>query len=374
MDEIDVRVIDDPGIDPQTAFAKLRSYTPNRGCFLLESRGEGDEARYSMVGYRVRRGEMMPPGVDAIRYQADEHRKLPRPDSFAAAICRGAVGYFAANNFWLAKRVQLFEDEGSSGQLAVDCAAIIWDHVAHTVTAAGRKQGNQAERIAWELTHEAHITLDPATPNPTAVADGLRALCDESRYAARGKRAKAFLGDEVEHIVLAQMFHAPAGASDPFDAYRAHFALSQARHGYYIDFGESPAAPHVRIYGVADEMLSLRRRDAASAEGSFADDLYARLPDPERTGSPTLEAMKLIRRLEENSHYAWGGAAGYSCPGGEAAFVACDQVVTIQDGTYFYHAGVRMTADDDPAALHGRAREIAGPALAAIKYAQARSY
>jgi anthranilate/para-aminobenzoate synthase component I len=203
------------------------------------------------------------------------------------------------------------------------------------------------------------------------VVDGLRTLLDDSRIKARGKRAKAFLGDEVERIVLAQMFFAPTGASDPFDAYRAYYALTQAAHGYYIDFGESPAAPHMCMYGVSDTVLSQRR---GGEPGSYADDIYGKLPDPTMCGEPPLVAMKLIRRLEENAHHAWGGAAGYSCPGGRSAFVSCDRVVSVQDGTYFHFGGVTMTEQDDPDALVDRCREGVKPALAAMKYAQKLSY
>ena len=289
--EIDVRVMDDPGIDPYTAFVKLRSYTPGRGCFLLQMPG------HTIVGYRVRRGELMPPGVDAIQLQADMHGKEDAPETLAEALPRMAVGYFAQNNVSLRNKVQLFEDEGSSGQLAVECAAILWDHEAGTMHAAGRKKGNQAERIEWELTHEENIApLEPPQVDASAVPDGMRTLVDEQRLAARAKRAGAFLGDELDSIVLAQMFFAPAGTSDPFDAYRAQRVISGAAHGFYVDFGESPTSPHVCMCGVSDTVLSHRKH---GGEGSFADDIYDKLPDPAYCGSPTKAAMKLVRRLED---------------------------------------------------------------------------
>jgi anthranilate/para-aminobenzoate synthase component I len=368
-DEIDVRTIDDPGFDAATAFAKLRSFAPERGCFLLASRHPDDGAgRYSLVGYRATRGEMMPPGVNAIDVQASLHDDLEAPHSFAEALALGAVGSFAGNNGPLSRGVALFEDEGSAGYFVRGCAVLVIDHHEHTFTVAAPKRGNLAERLAWELTHAPEIAA-LATPDPDAVADGQRALHDDAKLKSRATRAKAFVGDEIESVVLTQMLYAPTGTSDPFDAYRAWCELSDAAFGYYLDYGASPMAPRIVHFGVSDTLLFRRGR----AQTGGLRDMLADLPHPTLTGAPLVAALKLRRRLEEHTHHAWGGAAGYVCPGGEAAFALCDRVVLVQDAAYWHNVGVALGPDDDPAHLAERARSAGAQALAAIKSAQLRS-
>ena len=66
--EVNHRLIDYPAFEPAEAYARLRSYTPDRPSFLLESFGrDSPEGRHSLVGYRIRRAEDLPPGADAIR-------------------------------------------------------------------------------------------------------------------------------------------------------------------------------------------------------------------------------------------------------------------------------------------------------------------
>ena len=368
--ELDVRTIDHPGIDPADALAKLSSYTPERPCFLLRShRHDDDGGRYSIVGYRVLRCELLPPGVDANEVQSAEHDDAEPAAGFAQGLALGGAGYFAANNGSLKHGVQLFGDDSCAGNFAVDAAVAVYDHVEGNVTVAARKKGNQAERLIWELEHGPEVAPPPQT-DASASPDGLQAMVAEKQLIARANRAAGFLGDEVSSVVLAQMFHAPMGTSDPLDAYRAWCALSKPAYSYYFDFGSSPVAARVRVYGVSDELLYLRR----PGEERRLTEIYQHLPYPSTIGEPPVMAAKLIRRLEENARFAWGGAAGYICPGGAAAFVLADRIVTAQSGAYYHNTGARLVAGDDPADLSDRVRANAAPALAAIKAAQNRSY
>ena len=49
-------------VTPLEAFARLRTFTPERACFLFQSHDpDSPEGRYSIVGYRIRRREMVSP-------------------------------------------------------------------------------------------------------------------------------------------------------------------------------------------------------------------------------------------------------------------------------------------------------------------------
>ena len=107
--ELESRVVDDPGIDPLTVYAKLRTLTPGRASYLLEALDrDHPEGRYSVVGYRVRQGGLMPPGVDAFRGLDDEMRGMDRPATVAEAMARSSVGYLSANSAWMKRGVRLF--------------------------------------------------------------------------------------------------------------------------------------------------------------------------------------------------------------------------------------------------------------------------
>jgi anthranilate synthase component 1 len=366
--EIDVKTIDDPGIDPVTAFAKLRGHAPDHGCFLLESRKPDSEGgRYSIVGYRPLRGEGIPPGHDAVLVQSQSYDSAELPNSFAEALALGAVGNFEANNGLLSQKVQLFDDEGQSGQFIVGCAVVVFDHHEKTFTVAGRKKGNLAERIAWELTNAPDV--EPlGVADPKGKADGCRTVLDENRMKLRAERAKAFVGDELDSVVLTQMFFAPSGVTDPYDVYRAWCQLSDSRFGYIVETGPTPMSAAITNFGMSDELLYVRRR----GEDKKLTDIYEKLPFPSLVGAPLKDALKLRRRIEDSSHHAWGGAVGYVCPGGEAGFVLADRIMTKHSSSFWYHTGVALGPDDDPSELFERANEIAQPALAAIKAATPR--
>ena len=364
-DEIpyDIRTIDDPGMDPGTVFTKLRSFLPGRGCFLLESRApDKPEGRYSVVGYRMVRGGMQPPGRDAIEDLTGAQAEEKRPETFAEAVANADISVLSSSVASLKQRVQLYEDEGPSAMMMSRAAVIVWDHHEKTVTVAGRVKGNQAERLIWEMGNS------PDVEAPRAITKGARpestkVMLDAAVINKRARRAKSFLGDEVDEVMLANMSHVEQDDSDPLDAYRAWFADSGAAHGYYLDFGESPAAPRIIVFGVTDEVVAVRRH----GDETSLDELYhATLPLPRLTGTPPKMALKLARRLEENAHGHWGGAAGFIAPGGAGALVLCDRVVQVQDNAYWIWQGAMVTEDSDPQDTHDRIEAAAAETYSAI--------
>lgn len=96
------------------------------------------------------------------------------------------------------------------------------------------------------------------------------------------------------------------------------------------------------------------------------------IPHPTTTGSPPVDASKALRKLEEISRQLWGGAVGYVCPGGAAAFVLADEMAVAQVGQIFHTVGVRLDQSTDPTSVPDAARTAAAPGLAAIAAAMAR--
>ncbi|MFP6684750.1 MAG: chorismate-binding protein, partial [Polyangiaceae bacterium] len=192
---------------------------------------------------------------------------------------------------------------------------------------------------------------------------------------AKAMRAKAFVGDELRRLVLAQTYYAPVGESDPFDVYRAWRKLASntgtSSFGYYIDMGETPMSPPLHVMGLSDELLFSRRRDDDD-EGDPALVLADALPHRKTTGDPPDVAAKLIRRVEDSSRHLWGGAVGYFCPGGESQIVLADRTITAQSGNYWHTTGAELTEEGDAMEAPELARHAASQGLAAIAIAQAQ--
>ncbi len=364
---IGVRSIERAGLDPVRAYARLRSYTPGRGSYLFESLdGQGDSGRYSVIGYRVRSGAMMPPGVDAIALVASE--LSPRAESFASALALGGAGYFSSSIASLWNRVRLHDDEGPSGMFNMGATVVVFDHAEGTVSVAGPQNGRVVDRCVWELEHGADpedLGSFDASARPRLVG----AEPTGEKLAARGIRARAYLG-EVESVTLAQTFTSPAREADPFDCYRALRGQGGQRHGYFIDFGETPTQPRAVVTGTSDVTLYQRRHE--ESEPDLVTAMKAALPRASAIGAPVPDAARLVRQLEEQSRQAWGGAVGFVGAGGVGTLVLADELILMQDGIFWCTAGARLDQATEPAELAAATERGVARRLAAIAYAQSR--
>jgi anthranilate/para-aminobenzoate synthase component I len=363
--DIDVQVVDDTGIDPATVFAKLRRYTPGRPSFLFETLDRSHpEGRYSVVGYRVRRGATLPPGVDAYSVLAENMREDPQPDTFAEALARCSVGYLSPGVSWLANRVPVFDDEGASGHLAVGAAIMLFDHQENTITVAAPNRGDQVERLLYELDKGDDIP-DVAAVTEGASPETVKRQVDADRLRRRLKRAKIFLDDRVTELVLSQQYICPA-QSDPFEVYRALRSTDHgAAHGYYVDFGETPMSPPLRLFGVTNDVLAQTLRGDDGPD--FGQRLHSALPHRSATGKDAAKAAKLLRKIEDSARPIWGGAVGYACPGGEAKYLLTDRAIYMEHDAYFVPCGAAVTKDvTDVAEVEAAMEAAAKPALAAI--------
>jgi len=369
-DERNVQTIDDLGMDPLTAFAKLRTYTPDRACFLLES-GATDtpEGRFSIVGYRVRKGDLSPPGIDPVRELTDIEAQ-DQPESFALALAAGCVAIMSYSGFAHKRDVPWCPDDGPSAIYLHDATVMVFDHQENTVTIAGRVKGKAVERCIWEAKNGPAIEplgeLDAtATPTP------LQSVLTSEQLSAKAKRAQAFLGDEVEQLALAHIFTAGSTNADAFDVYRAMRELQPGRHMYYVDTGESPVAPHIECLGTTAPAIHVRRRGESGE--AVADACAAKLPHASIVGPGGEWAAKLAQRLEQSSRQFFGGLVGYMAPGGEAGLVLADRNVLMHHSMFEHGVTVPVTEQTDPDTLPALALERAQLTLAAIAAAQARA-
>ncbi len=369
--EIDVKTVDDLELDPLAAYATLRGYTPNAPMFLLESlshdgQDRAEAGRYSIIGYRIRRSEMTPPGVDAIAVQHKKYSERPPQESFAQALAEACVGYFSSSVASSWHKIQLCKDEGPTSYVVAGSAVAVFDHLEGTITTAGPKAGNMAERCLWEMTHGPELDLlEEVDENgrPSKIGSEL----NDEQLQARVARAKAYL-HEVDAVMLAHTITAAVGDADVFDTYCALRRIGKAAHGYFIDYGALPGQSHTRICGVSDHTAYLRRRGQDGPDPAEA--LREVLPHTATVGSPARAAAKLIRQVEDSSRQQWGGVVGYMCPGDECGLVLADNLIIAQGEFYWCTTGVTTVAETEPSDAPTLALESAKARLAAIAAAE----
>lgn len=364
--DIDVRTIDNLDVDLHTAFARLRSHTPERASFLFEAIDRsGAAGRYSIIGYRVPSGAGMPPGQDVFDALSQELAALDRADSFAKSLVSCQVGFVSNSVANFCHGVRLCKDEGPGAMLNVGATIVLFDHQSGSVHIAG--ESSRIPRCLHELrngpTSRDLPELDPAA-RPTA----MQIEISDETLSSRANRLKPFF-EEVDKVALTQTYVTPLATAEPFDMYRAQVALSNAKHGYFIDFGMVPMNPWMRIFGVSNELLFLRRRDSDSDDSEnngLRERLLAQLPHPSLTGSPTIDAAKAARRFEEESRQTFGGVVGYICPGAEAAFALADQSVYVQGNSIWISGHAMVSKETNPADVPKACQKAAAHRLAAV--------
>jgi anthranilate/para-aminobenzoate synthase component I len=356
--------------DPATAYAKLRTYTPGRPSFLLESLApDQPSGRYSIVGYRVQGGETLPPGVDAATAQVGAVATLEAMPSLAQGLAQSAVGFLAYGNTHAIHRMRRWEGETLSGCFMRGAVVVLFDHHAKQVTIAAPRPGKLAERCAWELRNGPDVAPEPVVdadaPPPSYTAEP-----DADGLAGRAVRARRFLADPEDRLVLAQMLSVPGGDADPWDAYRALRTLLGKPHGFFLDLGQTPLAAQKWMFGASSTVVAAQHRhdgDPPSCD-RLTEQLRAAFPHPSLTGSEPVEAAQIIRRLEQWPREELGALVGYLCPGGEACFALAESVTTAEGGAF--HMPVPVATVDDLAALASESERAASPGLAAIGAAQ----
>lgn len=379
---------------PVEAMGRLRGYTPGRGHFLLEAL-QPDEGphRFSVVGYRVRRGQLLPPWTDWLDAYADvEAAPAPEGATLAERMARGMarahVGAFTATSPFTRLGVSAPPDAGGS-LVMVGATVLVFDHRENHVVAAGPAKGNLVPRILYELEHgTAPGPLPPAPTEGARAAEvevtkglGIQAAPDEEKLAARIARAVGYLDeDELPALTLARAWSAPRRAADAFDIYRAWREQTDAPSGFFCDFGQTPMQEAIAVLGFARETLHLRRPGTPGP--SWCDALQAVLPHLAGTARRDPLALRMLTKLEDASREFFGGAIGYVMPGGGAGVMLSDhQTLHLAGDVCIARAGVPLSLASLPssgvsspaaAAIAASSRAVA-PAWAALARAQRAS-
>jgi anthranilate synthase component I len=242
-------------VTPVRAYAALRAQSAGRSSFLLESALPGERwGRYSIIGYRARSEHAYPPGAHALAMLSDDAAALENADELAARLSQSLVGYISYDATHAVHAIKPWPNEGLRARLMCDATVAVFDHVAQTVTIAGRSKG-AVERCAWEMTHGPELDALPA-PDANALPESVDTNLSDEAFGMKVARAKGYIADgDCLQIVLARTFTTPMKDADPFDVYRAMRVLSPSPYLAFFDFAETPFAEGLQIASASPETL-----------------------------------------------------------------------------------------------------------------------
>jgi anthranilate synthase component I len=242
-------------VTPVRAYAALRAQSAGRSSFLLESAVPGERwGRYSILGYRARSEHAYPPGAHALAMLNDDVAALEKAEEIAARFSQSLVGYISYDAAHALHSVKPWPNEGLRARMMCDATVAVFDHVAQTVTIAGRSKG-AVERCAWEMTHGPELDALPA-PDPNVLPESVDTNLSDAAYGMKVERAKGYITDgDCLQIVLARSFTVPMRDADPFDVYRAMRVLSPSPYLCFFDFAETPFAEGLQIASASPETL-----------------------------------------------------------------------------------------------------------------------
>jgi anthranilate/para-aminobenzoate synthase component I len=308
---------------------------------------------------------MLPPGVDAIGAELDTFRAMAPEAELAPALARAAVGFIAYEATHTIHAIRRWDDELAAGCFLVGSTVVLFDHQAGRVTVAGPKAGRVAERCAWELRNGPRPA--PAkVAGPDGVPAQLRSGLGEDQLAGRAARAQRFLLEPVTERRLAQSFSAPIGQADAFEIYRTLREPSQAATGFFVDFGVSPVSERLQLLGTAGPPMVLSR----GGEPELGAELRACFPHREIVGHSSVDAARVVRRLEETSRELLGAMVGYFTPGGGGCFALAERPVAVRGEHAAVQVAVAVRLGADVTAADAEARRAVRAELAAIAAVQ----
>lgn len=366
MEEITTRVLDIGESTPLAAYAALRAKASGRSSFLLEMT-EPDERgeQRSVIGFLVKRESAHPTPADALEAVATTAARMPGAEVEGAAA--GVEDVFALLMFDAVLPVHgvaPWPDQAFAGREVSDLAAIVFDHVAGSLTIAA-KNPNVVERIARVIAGAPPLAeLPPAGgPLPEYMIEQPPETVFTKQYA-RAQRRLALGG--IDHLLVNRTFTAPARGADLLDVHRALGEAAPARYRFFIDFSTSPMFAGYAVSGTARRSVTL---SAAAGAEALAGELLALFSVDDGCGVPAKEALAAWRDIGAGPLGMRGGAVLRMRPGGGVEALIAEAHVAFEK-EQFHTVGVAAARSDRDTAGHlAAAQEDARAALSAIRRA-----
>ncbi len=377
-------------ITPLGAYVRLRG--DGEAAFLLESVERGRLGRYSFVGCGTRVvGIEQAEREDApvVGYLAYDHAAVLEP-----TVPLPAAGPdLPVSRFIVADTLMRFDHAAGLAQVLcgdADEMRALMDAPHGELPRGGGRAGptkRHPGRFAFERAVQAakahiragdalQVVLSQRAERPTSAhAFGLyrtlRRVNPSPYLFLLELGGLALIGSSPETLVKAEGRRASlnpiAGTTrpGPGDAERLlESEKDRAEHVMLVDLGRNDLSRVCRAGTVHVERFMEPERfshvthlvsevvgDLNDGVGTF-DLLRACFPAGTVSGAPKVRAMQLISELEGHRRGPYGGAVGYSLPGGDLDTCIAIRTIVLADGVAHLQAGAGIVADSDPHAEH----------------------
>jgi len=263
---------------PVSLYRRLTAEGGTRGTFLLESAGEGEDSRYSIIGTRARAGVPTTGSpVEALRSVTSAFRAARQPH--LPPFSGGMVGYVAydAVRYW-EKLEDSPPDEIGLPDLSMLLAQDVVVHDAHDSTvvlvanALNLNATDDGVDAAYEdaLERLARMRERLRTPlqSGPVVYDPVRELEPKARTSqleyerAVHEAVRDIVDGEIFQVVPSQRFSLPI-AADPLDVYRVLRRMNPSPYMYLLRTEDASGEP-IDVVGASPESLVSVRGSTAT--------------------------------------------------------------------------------------------------------------
>ena len=231
-------------------------------------------------------GQSLPSGDPFAELAKQIDTSAENEPDMAVRFAQAHVGYLAYDLVHFTTKVDRWPVHQPLARFMSDATVVVFDNLRQTVTIASSDQSD-IERAEHDLEHGAPLR-SIATPDPLSFPTDIDVLMDDATYERKAEQAKEYIraGDAFQ-LQLGRTMVANAGATDPFDVYRALRVLSPSPYMYFLDFPASDGVAALQIAGASPETL-------VRVENEVDDGASAR-----RHASPRAHAGRRFRALDD---------------------------------------------------------------------------
>jgi len=377
VEELTIRTLDARNLTPVQAYCALRAKAPGRTSYLLEmterdARGE----QRSIIGFLAKQEAAYPPVVDALRDLATSASGLPAAPASAdaaAACCGDVLALLLFEAVLPAYGVAPRPEQAFVGREVGDVAAVVFDHVAGSVTIRRdeRERGRAHRARARRGACARGAAAGPGATNGAALANALREHVSEQPPDARShgrSRARSGASRSGASIGCCSGARSPRRCEARTCSMRTAACARRRRcvTASSSSFATSPMFPGYAVLGVAREAVTV---GTAGGVDAAAKELGALFPVEAVCGAPAKDALGAWREIAGVPLGFKGGAVARVRPGGTIEVLPSAAYITFEEEQLHVHGVAEVVVGRDVAAHTAAAAEDVTAALTAIRRA-----
>lgn len=367
MEELTTRTLPAGDLTPARVYAALRAKAPQRTSYLIEASSPDDAGEQrSTIGFLVKSEAAYGAGADGLREIGGTAAKLASKAARAdlpAAGPEDVVALLTGDVVLPALGVAPRPELPFAGRELGDASAIVFDHVAKTLTIASTNV-NTVERIARVIAEAPPLADLPASSGARAEHVTEHPMEPEFTKQLRKAERKIEAGG-LQRLALGRTFVAPTRGADMFEVYCALKVAAKTRYHFFVELPATPMFGAFTVAAAGDEMRTIA---AHAGEEAVAKELLAFLSPEARCGAPVKEALAAWRDVATFPFGMLGSAVVRARPGGHVEVIRADAAIALDGGQLETLGVADVIVGRDPAAHSEAAAQNAAAALAAIRH------